>query len=89
MDISHFDFSAAEALDLVGRLAGLAKTIALEPRLHDDSDPTFRVSCVLAAGDGMFAAVVALEQDAGLRAVLDQGNSVRFAHAKNEEQSRV
>lgn len=80
MDISSFDFSLADANALVSRLARLAGTIILEPRLHDDGDATYRVSCVLRSFDGVFAEVAALERDAGLRAVLDRENAVRFAH---------
>ena len=81
MDISHFDFNETDVLGLVGRLAGLANTITLEPRLHDDRAPTFRVSCLLRGGDGVFGAVAALEREIGVRVVLDRDNVVRIARA--------
>lgn len=88
MDVSRFDFSLTDAVALVSRLTQVAKTIELEPRLHDDRDPTCRVSCVLRGLDGIFSQVAALERDAGVCAVLDRENSIRFAHATEPEPVR-
>jgi hypothetical protein len=35
MDISDFDFERDELIDLLGKLADLAVTVELEPRLHE------------------------------------------------------
>jgi len=78
---SRFDFELTDAVALLSQLARLAKTIKLEPRLHDDRDPTYRVSCVLRSFDGSDGEVAAFERDARVLAVPDRENSLRFAHA--------
>jgi hypothetical protein len=79
VDRSWFDFTPAEALDLVTRLAPLSQRIMFEVRRHGEQEPTFRVSCQLVGNDAVLRDLVALES-AGFRAVLDAGNTVRLRH---------
>ena len=79
VDRSWFDFTPAEALDLATRVAPLSQRITFEVRRHGEQEATFRVSCQLVGNDDVLRDLVALES-AGVRAVLDAGNTVRLRH---------
>jgi hypothetical protein len=88
VDRSWFDFTPAEALDLVMRLSPLSQRITFEVRRHGEQEPTFRVSCQLLGNDAVLRDLVALES-AGFRAVLDAGNAVRLRHLDPANESEA
>jgi hypothetical protein len=94
MDISGFDFSLDEVVDILSELPGLAKFVEIEPRVHDaeeetltGTEPTFRIRCQLLLGDNAIRQLSALEA-AGVGTVLDHDSTVRFRRVPADQLAR-
>ncbi len=98
MDISRFDFELDEVTSLISRLASLATTVEIEPRLHelgerdamgeihpDREEPTFRIQCRLRGDDSAMSRVVTVATSMGLETALDGDGTVRFRHLRQND----
>ncbi|MGD0084764.1 MAG: hypothetical protein ABSD78_16460 [Acidimicrobiales bacterium] len=95
MDVSSFDFSLDEVVDILSRLPGLAKIVEIEPRVHDAEEethtgiePTFRIRCQLLLGDKAIRQLAAIEAEAGVDTVLDHDSTVRLRRVPPDQLAR-